>query len=85
MCVFPEKIIIVQDFRWLFIYKIFYYSRLFVIQLIVCFGGEGISDVVPFSRLATDNGSKQNDLDSMTFDAKNDVVIIPYSSGTTGL
>ena len=60
-------------------------SLKFIFQRIVCLGGERISDVVPFSRLATDNGSKQNDLDSMTFDAKNDVVIIPYSSGTTGL
>ena len=59
-------------------------SLKFIFQMIVCLGGEGISDVVPFSQLATDNGSKQDDLDSITFDAKNDVVIIPYSSGTTG-
>ena len=40
--------------------------------------------MVPFTRLANDNGSKQDELDSQEFDVHNDVAIVPYSSGTTG-
>ena len=59
-------------------------SILFLPQKIICLNAENEPDVIPFSRLANDDGSKQGDLDRMTFDVKNDVALILYSSGTTG-
>ena len=51
---------------------------------VICLNGEEEGKVIPFSCLSQDDGAKQSDIDALTFDLKNDVAIILYSSGTTG-
>ena len=57
---------------------------LYFFQKIICLNGDD-PDCISFDQLSSDDGSLWSELEKLEFHPKQDVVVIPYSSGTTGL